>query len=335
MPLTKNIPQRSEGGADHAAAPTPAPASHPSNGRFGGAGACGETLVKKEEEEETLGQLRDRVVLASARAAAPGPRPAFVHIKVEDSSSGEESDGEGGGGEEATCGKGDGEGEKVEKEEEKDEDDEDDEEAEEEEEEEPRDLRAHAFGVGLKGGGEAVCPQSLTPGARSGPPGSPRARLRAPKMVADHTVQDNDAGEEEGGLPELVMRGGNGRATASRFKGVAWNKSASKWKAKCKGNHLGYHTTEEAAARAYSKYLDDGSVPEPAERGGCTSQFKGVSWSKSKNRWMAECKSMHLGHHATEADAARVQQIPRGRHRSCTSPRIQYLTVSGCQLEQE
>ena len=74
----------------------------------------------KEEKEETLGQLRDRVILASARVSAPGRRAPFMHIKVEDSTSGEDTDGEGGG-EEATGREGDGE---EEKEEEVDEDEE-------------------------------------------------------------------------------------------------------------------------------------------------------------------------------------------------------------------
>jgi len=52
----------------------------------------------KVEEEVTLGQLRDRQVLAAARAAVPGPRAPFVHIKVEDNTSGKDTDAEGGGG---------------------------------------------------------------------------------------------------------------------------------------------------------------------------------------------------------------------------------------------
>ena len=57
-----------------------------------------------KEEEETLGQLRDRQVLASAPASVPGPRAAFVHIQVQNRTSGKDTDGAGGGegGEEAT-----------------------------------------------------------------------------------------------------------------------------------------------------------------------------------------------------------------------------------------
>jgi len=190
----------------------------------------------KEEEEETLGQLRDRQVLASARAAVPGPRAAFVHIKVEDSTSGEDADGEGGGGRggggEATGGKGDGEGEVKE------------EEQEEEETAEPHDLHAHVPGTSLEGGSEAVRPQRLPPGAPS-EPGSPRARLRAPGRLADNAVRDNDVQqqeeeEEEAGLALLLKkRGGSGHAGNSRFKGVFWNKNANKCQAQCERKHLG------------------------------------------------------------------------------------------------
>jgi hypothetical protein len=60
-----------------------------------GAGAFGgKALIKKEEEEETLGQLRDRLGLMPglARVTAPGPRAAFVHIKIEDCTSEEDTE---------------------------------------------------------------------------------------------------------------------------------------------------------------------------------------------------------------------------------------------------
>ena len=328
----------------------------------------------KEEEEETPGQLRDRQVLAFARASAPGRRAVFVHIKVED------TDGEGAGGgdgEEATGGEGDEGAEQEEDEDQAEEEEvgqqreqhaqapgasfegrteagadavalprrarlpprryadaaveldteEDYEKVEEEEDEEwdedeggekeeaqTRDQRAHAPSTGLKGGNEAVRPQSLTPGAHS-EPGSLQARLRAPgRRVTDKAVQDNDVqqpeDEEEGEAgfaPVLKKRSGGGHAGSSQFAGVCWVKRRSRWEAKCKGQHLGYHSTEEAAPRAYSKYLEDGVVPEPKERAGYgASQFKGVHWNKSVNKWAANRNGTHLGCHVTEQDAARA-----------------------------
>ena len=67
--------------------------------------SAGVEVKEEREEEETLGQLRDRQVLAAARVPVPGPRATNVHIKVEDTTSGEDTDGEGGeqgDGEEAT-----------------------------------------------------------------------------------------------------------------------------------------------------------------------------------------------------------------------------------------
>ena len=317
------------------------------------------------EEEETLGQLRYRQVLASVRAAVPGPRAVFVHIKVEDTDG---EDAGGGGGEEATGGEGDKWEEEEEKEEEEegqqrdqhshagadeappprrarpapgsyaitavdyDEEEEEDEEEDEEwwggddeEEEEreeaktePRDPRAHESGASVKGGSEAVRPQRLTPGARS-EPGSPLARLRTPGRVADKAVQDNNVrqpevqGEEEeeeeeeeaGFATVLRKRGGGGPSGSSRFKGVHWDGSSNKWRARCKGKSVGYHTTEEAAARAYSKYLKDG-IDHAGHLGASTSQFTGVSWNTSARKWQARCKRKHLGYHTTEEAAERA-----------------------------
>jgi len=375
-----NVPRRSEGVTAPAAATAPAPiapapASHSGNGRSGGAGvSAGETLIKKEEEEEeTLGQLRDRLVLASARAAVPGPRAAFVHIKVEDTTSGEDTDGEGGGGDRGEATSGEGDGEEAEEEEDREEDEreeqegqlrelevqapdarfkglkeagadaltpprrarlppgsyadtaveldtDDDYEQEEEEEVEeeegveedeavPRDRRAHAPGASLAmGGGDAVRLRILSKGARS-EPGSPQARLRAPGRVSViNTVQEPEEEDEEAGIaPVIRKRGGSGAVGSSWFTGVCWNKRSNKWQAECKGKHLGYHTTEEAAARAYNKYLKDGVVPEPTAPGPAgASQFKGVSWHTGSNKWKAQCKRTHLGLHATQEDAARA-----------------------------
>jgi hypothetical protein len=73
--------------------------------------------------------------------------------------------------------------------------------------------------------------------------------------LRDHDVQQLEA-DEAGMVSTLAMRGGGDRAGISQFNGVSW--SHFKWQAKCQGRHLGYHTTEEAAARAYGKYLEDG-----------------------------------------------------------------------------
>ena len=235
---------------------------------------------------------------------APGLRAPFVHVKVEDSTSREDTDQEeggrgGGDAEEATSGEGDREGEEVKEEEA----------GEEDEEADHRDLRAHESGASLEGGSAVVRPRSLTPGSRSNP-GAPRARLLAPRRVADNVVHDKDVPQQQhkaGSVLELVMRGGGDRAGTSQYKGVCRDKATSKWKATCEGNYLSVHTTEEAAARAYSNFIKHGGVPDPAGQGKSgTSQFKGVSWHKQSKKWAADCKGTRLGYHTTEGDAARA-----------------------------
>jgi len=84
MQRTMNVPRWSERAAALANAPAlaPIPAPYPNDGPSGGAAptGSGQTLIRNEEEE-TLGQLRDRQMLASARASAPGRRAVFVHIE--------------------------------------------------------------------------------------------------------------------------------------------------------------------------------------------------------------------------------------------------------------
>jgi len=183
--------------------------------------------------------------------------------------------------------------------------DEDYEEEEDEECWEPRDQRAHMPGAShTKGGRKEVCPLSLPQGAHS-EPGSSRARLRAPGRVASKDVMDNHVllpDEEAGFASELKKRGGGDRAGTSRFKGVSWFKTRGRWRATCKGKHLGFYITEVAAARAYSKYLKDGIHPLTVG----SSQFKGVSWNKRDKSWKTTCNERHLGYHATEEHAARA-----------------------------
>ena len=232
---------------------------------------------KQEEEEQGEGQHREQHEVAPPRRARLPPG-SYADTAVEHEEDEEDEEDEWGAEEE--------------------------EEEEEEEEAEPRDPRAQEYGASSKGGSEAVCPRRLTPVAPSGP-GSPRARLRAPRRVADNAIQDNADGQEESLFPELRKREGGGHAGSSQFLGVSWDKSLNKWTVECKGKRLGCHATERGAARAYSKYLEDGIDPVK-HRAARTSQFMGVSWDKSKKKWAAGCKGTKLGCHATEVDAARA-----------------------------
>jgi len=96
------------------------------------------------------------------------------------------------------------------------------------------------------------------------------------------------------------------RSHSSQFPGVSWLKARGKWRASCRFTRLGYHDTEEAAAQAYIKYVEDGVGPvQFRER--TSSRHKGVCWDKTRGnnprKWKACYKKKHLGHHATEAGA--------------------------------
>jgi len=150
----------------------------------------------------------------------------------------------------------------------------------------------------------------------------PRAARVVIKVEDSSSGEDTDGGEEDTGWAEgeeedeVEDVGNVGGRTASRrgawlrdgtsqFKGVIWVTSRRKWKATCKKKHLGYHATEEAAARAYDSYVKDGVV-SATRREGTSSQFKGVSWVNSLGKRRASCKGKHLGHHATEEAAAKA-----------------------------
>jgi len=118
------------------------------------------------------------------------------------------------------------------------------------------------------------------------------ATAEAAALAIDRYVND--------GVDPVQHRG----ARTSEFKGAHLDKRSGKWRAMCKRKSLGAYATEEAAARAYIVYVEDGVDPVHHRNG--FSQFKGVWFSKSNRKWRARLKNKGLGYHATEEGAVRA-----------------------------
>jgi hypothetical protein len=111
------------------------------------------------------------------------------------------------------------------------------------------------------------------------------------------------------------------------YKGVHWSKQHSKWKVEItkdyKNNFIGLFEDPETAARAYDatavkffgdfallNFPDDPLVEfnKPATRSDNTSGYRGVSWYKSRNSWIAQInknkEKYFLGYFECKHDAA-------------------------------
>ena len=105
---------------------------------------------------------------------------------------------------------------------------------------------------------------------------------------------------------------------SSKDKGVSWQKDRNKWVSRIKINgkqkNLGSFTSEEDAADAYQKALKmyhegDSSFMETKTP---SSQYKGVCWYKSTNKWISYIKingkTKHLGLFTSEEEAYEAYQ---------------------------
>jgi len=106
----------------------------------------------------------------------------------------------------------------------------------------------------------------------------------------------------------------NEESFSSQYVGVNWDKKTSKWTSQIYNNGvsiiLGYYDTEIKASKAYQLALSkikDGSFNHNDYKPKWTSEYKGVSFFKRDNKWLAYItingKREHLGYHQTELEA--------------------------------
>jgi hypothetical protein len=129
----------------------------------------------------------------------------------------------------------------------------------------------------------------------------------------------------------------------SKYRGVTWNKSSSKWVAeiRCDGkkHYLGSFKNEQEAARAYDRaarahkgekaQLNFPTTKEQAAEeakqqrwvkcGEAPSKYRGVCWDKRHNKWAVQIthdgKLLHLGYFEDEEEAARAyDRAARAQH---------------------
>jgi len=139
-------------------------------------------------------------------------------------------------------------------------------------------------------------------------PAQPQAPVKAPGIRDGETPTEGVIAA----LEALVARRRAAGKPSSAFRGVSWRKEDRRWQAKINRQghreHLGLFIKEEQAKQAYEAAVARLKLgPTSALQ---TSQFLGVSWNKSSNKWRAEIfhegKRHRLGTYEKEKDAAKA-----------------------------
>ena len=106
---------------------------------------------------------------------------------------------------------------------------------------------------------------------------------------------------------------------SSEYAGVNWEKKLSKWRARIYHDevhtHLGRYDTELEASNAYQEALSkvkDGSFNPDDYKPKFTSEYRGVTFYKATNKWVAQIringKNKYLGLFKTELEAHNAYQ---------------------------
>ena len=141
------------------------------------------------------------------------------------------------------------------------------------------------------------------------------------KLVVDH-IDNNKLNNRSDNLQLITNRENSSKDKiglySSSFTGASYHKPTGKWKSSINDNgkkmHLGTFTTEIEASNAYKLALERISNGLNVIKIEYTysSKYKGVRWSKAKNRWITSIyvnkKSIHLGIFRDEEEASRVYQ---------------------------
>ena len=141
------------------------------------------------------------------------------------------------------------------------------------------------------------------------------------KIVVDH-IDNNRLNNNLTNLQLISQRNNSSKDKkngTSKYTGVTWYNASNKWLAQIaingKQKHLGLFTSEEEAHEVYQnalKIYHDGGDLSFMETKTPTSQYKGVSWNKYRDKWRSQIeingKQKHLGYFTSEEDAAEVYQ---------------------------
>jgi hypothetical protein len=100
------------------------------------------------------------------------------------------------------------------------------------------------------------------------------------------------------------------RINSSIYKGVSFVKNRNEWRVKYNNVSIGSFKTEEEANKSYKKadeeYKNGLNIKEIYNKK--TSQYKWVSWDKSRNKWEVKYKKKFIGRYNTEIEAHEAVQ---------------------------
>lgn len=121
--------------------------------------------------------------------------------------------------------------------------------------------------------------------------------------------------------PTASVRPDRPVSNTSGTKNVRFHKARQKWCLVIRGKHLGLFPTKDAAEEAKERYLQNPAGYKPNLSANNTSGYRGVSFVKATNRWVAKAAGKHIGLFDTREAAAAARAAYMAAAQSCTIPR--------------